>query len=78
MTRTASVSSPLLPLLSGAWREEVVQHLEPNTVLLAAFEPDLDAALHFASGIVVLAQKQLLTHQAGSDVWQSWILSPPA
>ena len=76
MTRTASVSSPLLPLLSGAWREEVVQHLEPNTVLLAAFEPDLDAALHFASGIVVLAQKQLLTHQAGSDVWQSWILSP--
>ena len=59
------------------WRAEVRARLAPDESLLAWFEPDLDARLHYARGLVLLTDRRVLAAE-GSSSWQSWPLEPGA
>lgn len=49
--------------------------LQPTENVLAALEVDLDAALHFAPGRLVLTARRLLAQDAQGR-WQDWVLGP--
>jgi len=51
--------------LPASWQTPVTQ----DETLLAWFETDLDARLHFAPGLLVLTDRRLLSRQPGSDAW---------
>src|SRR5262245_13542852 len=55
-----------------AWREALAAELEAGEEVLAWFEPDLDARLHYARALVVLTGRRVLSAEAGR--WQSWLL----
>jgi len=70
------------------WQREVRRQLEPGEVVLAWFEPDLDAQLRYAKGLVVVTDRRVLTTTAASSEstddhgapsaeatrWRSWPL----
>jgi ATP-binding cassette subfamily B protein len=67
------------------WRSQLDSQLESGERVLAFFEPDLDAQLEFADGLVVLTDRRLLTladvdprssgaSAATSVKWRSWLL----
>ncbi|HEX7449168.1 MAG TPA: ABC transporter ATP-binding protein [Pirellulales bacterium] len=74
--------------LPPSWQREVRRQLEPGEVVLAWFEPDLDARLHYAKGLVVVTDRRVLTTSAESSEspedggaataeaarWRSWPL----
>lgn len=47
--------------LPAAWQEEVRRELQPGEVVLAWFEPDLDAQLRYSKGLVVVTDRRVLT-----------------
>src|SRR5262245_55848298 len=49
--------------------------LQAGETLLAWFEPDLDARLHYAAGLVLLTDRRLLA-AATPTSWQSFPLAP--
>lgn len=58
---------------TGRWRDELAGRLHADELVLGWFEPDLDADLRFAEGLVVLTDSRLLA--AGADgAWSSWPL----
>jgi ATP-binding cassette subfamily B protein len=60
-------------------RPEIAAQLQDGETPLAHFEPDLDARLHYAVGLVVLTDRRLLAHETNGDgtnaSWQSWPLT---
>jgi ATP-binding cassette, subfamily B, bacterial len=46
--------------------------LQPQENVLAVLEVDLDAALHFVKGLVVVTNQRVLAHQANAAQWQHW------
>lgn len=57
------------------WHTAVAGRLEPGEQALAWFEPDLDAALRYDRGLVVLTPRRLLTADSGGQEWHSWPLA---
>ncbi|GAA5180541.1 ABC transporter ATP-binding protein [Niveibacterium umoris] len=57
-----------------AWRGELAARLEREENVLAALEVDLDARLHFASGVLAVTERRLIARAPGSNAWQAWPL----
>jgi ATP-binding cassette subfamily B protein len=51
--------------LPDRWRADAESRLQPGERLLAALEPDLDAHLRFADGLVLLTDRRLLARAPG-------------
>ena len=70
------VSSLSLP---SAWAAQVESQLSAEEKVLVWLETDLDAQLHFASGLVVVTNRRLLA-SPGTDqesaVWREWAYQP--
>jgi ATP-binding cassette subfamily B protein len=60
-------------------RPELAAQLQDGETPLAHFEPDLDARLHYAAGLVVLTDRRMLARETNGDdtnaSWQSWPLT---
>ena len=67
-TQTAVAGTPL----PDRWRADAGSRLQPDERLLAALEPDLDAQLRFADGIVLLTERRLLARAPGETGWREW------
>ena len=67
-TQTAVAGTPL----PDRWRADAESRLQPDERLLAALEPDLDAQLRFADGIVLLTDRRLLARAPGETDWREW------
>ena len=61
--------------LPEPWRSTIAAQLLPGESPVVHFETDLDPALHFQPGCIVLTQRQLLFQQ-GNQEWQRWELRP--
>ncbi|HMW80107.1 MAG TPA: ABC transporter ATP-binding protein [Accumulibacter sp.] len=83
MTPSASPSSPpvasaepaSVPTPPAVWLPafgEHGEHLVDGEQILAWLEIDLDARLHFTSGIVVLTSERLFAKASADADWQSW------
>ncbi|GGI54991.1 cyanophycin metabolism-associated ABC transporter [Oxalicibacterium solurbis] len=59
----------------AAW-QDVQSRLGDGETIIAWLELDLDAALHFAPGIVVLTNLRLLSRGLHDEDWQDWALRP--
>ncbi|HVT30875.1 MAG TPA: hypothetical protein VHE81_22910, partial [Lacipirellulaceae bacterium] len=69
------------------WRGQLERQLVPDEALLASFEPDLDAKLHFAGSVVALTQQRILflnscrqgesngAETTSQGNWRSWALN---
>ncbi|OWW19955.1 ABC transporter transmembrane domain-containing protein [Noviherbaspirillum denitrificans] len=67
-------SQNLLPqrqAVPAHWQQEVQSRLQAGETAIASVELDLDAALRFASGIVVATERRLLARTADGS-WQEW------
>lgn len=67
------------PSIPSEWTSTLRQHLEPGERLLAWVEPDLDERLFYATGLVVLTDRRLLTAAgpaSSAASWRVWLLEP--
>jgi ATP-binding cassette subfamily B protein len=60
--------------LSPQWQAALAKRLEPGEQALAWFEPDLDDALRYDRGLVVMTGRRLLAAGRDGEQWQSWAL----
>jgi ATP-binding cassette subfamily B protein len=60
------------PSLPDRWRADAESRLQPGERPLAVLEPDLDAHLHFADGVVLLTDRRLLACAPGETTWHEW------
>jgi ATP-binding cassette subfamily B protein len=66
-------SSPVLPLGDLlAWQHDLQGQLQVDESIIASLELDLDAALHYVQGIVVVTNRRLLARMADNKEWQHW------
>ena len=66
-------------LLPPVWKASALAQLTPQENVLACLEVDLDAQLHFASGLLIVTDQRVLSAQRDAQaqlVWSSWTLSP--
>ena len=65
---------PALPnlLIPAAWRDAVAMQLAPDERVLDCMLLDLDAHLHFCSGILVLTNQRLLSQINHEAIWRHW------
>src|SRR5262249_12248661 len=72
-------TNELWAVLPADRRPEIAAQLQDGETPLAHFEPDLDARLHYAAGLVVLTDRRMLaceTNGNGTNAsWQSWPLT---
>ncbi len=76
------MNSSLLPvidshLLPPVWKASALSQLTPQENVLACLEVDLDAQLHFASGLLIVTDRRLISAQGGPNSqveWSSWDL----
>ncbi len=54
------------------WAAEVQGRLASDESLLAGLELDLDEALRFAKGLLVITDRRLLVRPPGGETWQEW------
>lgn len=69
--------APSLPdRFPAAWRAAILTELQPQEVVVAWLECDLDRQLRFASGLVLLTDRRLLASAGDADgqAWQAWPL----
>jgi ABC-type multidrug transport system fused ATPase/permease subunit len=67
---------PILParqVVSAAWQLALHTQLQPNETAIASVELDLDANLHFASGILVVTNLRLLVKASSDGDWTEWL-----
>jgi ATP-binding cassette, subfamily B, bacterial len=67
---------PILParqVVSAAWQRALHTQLQPNETAIASVELDLDANLHFASGILVVTNLRLLVKASSDGDWTEWL-----
>lgn len=62
-------------VVPAAW-QDVQSRLGDGEAIVAWLELDLDAALHFTPGIVVLTNLRLLSRGRHDEDWQDWALRP--
>ncbi|HEY6773523.1 MAG TPA: ABC transporter ATP-binding protein [Oxalicibacterium sp.] len=62
-------------VVPAAW-QDVQSRLGDGEAIVAWLELDLDAALHFTPGIVVLTNLRLLSRGRHDEDWQDWVLRP--
>ncbi|WP_019142337.1 ABC transporter ATP-binding protein [Noviherbaspirillum massiliense] len=70
-TESASLLSPASSL-PAAWQQAIQSRLEPDEIVLASLELDLDASLRFMSGIVAVTDRRLLSATSGKGDWKEW------
>ena len=58
-------------VFNGPWGAELRAQLAPHENVQAALSVDLDGALHFAPGVVVVTDARVLARNA-DGAWQSW------
>jgi ATP-binding cassette, subfamily B, bacterial len=58
--------------LPAAWATQIQTKLAPEEEILAWLEIDLNATLHFASGLVVVTNRRLLAKTEDHPAWQQW------
>ena len=58
--------------LPKRWQGEVRRELDPGETVLAWFEPDLDTQLRYASGLVLVTDRRVLTTQGGGGAGVGW------
>ena len=63
-----STTSEAWNTLNSPLRPEIQSHLESDETPLAWFEPDLDHRLHYATGLVVLTDRQVLAVTAADPL----------
>ncbi len=64
-------------LLPPVWKASALSQLTPQENVLACLEVDLDAQLHFASGLLIVTDRRLISAQGGPNSqveWSSWDL----
>jgi ATP-binding cassette subfamily B protein len=64
-------------LLPPVWKASALSQLTPQENVLACLEVDLDAQLHFASGLLIVTDRRLMSAQGGANSqveWSSWDL----
>ena len=72
---TNQLLDPLPSAVPAAWRDAAQPLLQSDENPLAALELDLDTALHFQPGLLLLSDRRLLASPANpSDTWQDWPL----
>ncbi len=82
MTQSATSLSPPTTPLDGppapptSWLPALSGQLVGDEQVLAWLETDLDARLHFSSGIVVLTSERLLASTGNGGTWQTWPYRP--
>ena len=59
-------------LVPEPWRREVAALIAPDESVIASLELDLKLNLHFAKGVVILTDKQLLARDPDHEGWQRW------
>ncbi|MCM8593902.1 ABC transporter ATP-binding protein [Accumulibacter sp.] len=64
------------PLLPAQWAAPVDRQLATGEKLLAWIETDLDAALHFAGGLVLVTSERLLVRSPDDGDWRNWTYRP--
>ena len=64
--------NPSSSALPSAWAAQVESHLADGEKALAWLETDLDAQLHFASGLLVVTNLRLLSRSSTDAPWQDW------
>ncbi len=58
--------------LPSAWAAQAESQLSDGERVLAWIEIDLDAHLHFASGLVVVTNRRLLASTENDVIWREW------
>ena len=76
MSADLSRSPSAATVLPEPWRSDVVAALAEGETVVASLELDLTLFLRFASGIVVLTDRQWLAKTPGEPNWQHWKLRP--
>ncbi len=61
--------------LPAHWQEPLQQRLQPGETALAALAIDLDDALHYGDGVLVLTDRRLLARLPHAAHWQDWTLT---
>jgi ATP-binding cassette subfamily B protein len=58
--------------ISDSWLEDTQSRLHDGETILAHLELDLDSALHFSKGIVIVTSSRLLAKAPGDNDWKEW------
>jgi ATP-binding cassette subfamily B protein len=72
MTQPIPASDNSRQEIPEKWRTEVELHLVADENALTSVEVDLDARLHFVSGLIVLTDRRLLARVPGESEWRTW------
>ena len=72
MTSLSTAESPLNITLPSGWSSAAMALLEPDEQVLAWLEPDLDEKLYFATGVIVLTSRRLLSRAPNEQDWLTW------
>ena len=67
--QSTSLSSSDLP---PSWVDQVNSQLTDGEEVLSWLETDLDARLHFSSGLVIITDRRLLSKPSTDASWQDW------
>ncbi|MEO7464063.1 MAG: ABC transporter transmembrane domain-containing protein, partial [Nitrosospira sp.] len=69
----ASISPGVLSLtMPSSWAVQIESQLSDEEWVLAWLETDLDAQLHFASGVVLVTNRRLLARSGKDETWENW------
>ncbi len=74
--RSSDLPGASAPALPSAWVAPVETRLAANEKILAWLAIDLDAQLHFASGLVLLTDQRLLAWENRDAPWREWSYRP--
>ncbi|MGP1614366.1 MAG: ABC transporter transmembrane domain-containing protein, partial [Pollutimonas bauzanensis] len=62
--------------LPDSWRASLADRLSEREIVISWLMIDLDAHLRYASGLLVVTDRQLLAKGAGDAEWQAWSFRP--
>ncbi|WP_240126209.1 cyanophycin metabolism-associated ABC transporter [Thermomonas alba] len=73
--QTPDASPSICQGLPDHWQQPLQQRLQPGETALAALTIDLDDALHYGDGVLVLTDRRLLACPPRAAQWQDWALT---
>lgn len=68
--------TPIPASIPDSLREELATQLAPDEKVLTSMALDLDAHLHFVSGVLVLTNLRILARSGTDTDWQAWHYGP--
>ena len=75
--RHTAIPNPIIPAdFPAAWRDVLAVQLAPNERVLGSMTLDLDARLHFSTGLLVLTNQRLLSRINHETIWRTWPHQP--